>query len=42
MGENPQNFRVDPTLTLIVETDTSKKAIGAALIQEVKTEEVIE
>jgi len=27
---------------LIVETDASKKAIGAALIQEVKTEEVIE
>jgi len=33
---------VDPTLPLIVETDASKKAIGAALIQEVKTEEVIE
>jgi hypothetical protein len=33
---------VDPTLLLIVETEASKKAIGAALIQEVKTEEVIE
>jgi len=42
MLKNPRNFRVDPTLLLIVETDASKKAIGAALIQEVKTEEVIQ
>jgi hypothetical protein len=42
MLKNPRNFRVDPTLPLIVETDASKKAIRAALIQEVKTEEVIE
>jgi hypothetical protein len=33
---------VDPSLPLIVETDACDKAIGAALIQEVKTEEVIE
>ena len=39
MLKNPRNFRVDPTLPLIVETDASKKAVGAALIQEVKTEE---
>ena len=42
MLKNPRNFRVHPTLPLIFETDASKKAIGAALIQEVKTEEVIE
>ena len=42
MLKNPRNFRVDPTLPLIVETDASKKAIGAALILEVKTEEVTE
>jgi|NOAtaT_6_FD_contig_31_7917393_length_310_multi_5_loop_2 hypothetical protein len=40
MLKNQQNFRVDPTLPLIVETDASKKTLGAALIQEVKTEEV--
>jgi hypothetical protein len=42
MLKNSRNFRVDPILPLIVETNASKKAIGAALIQEVKTEEVIE
>ena len=42
MLKNPRNFRVDRTLPLIVETDASKKARGAAVIQEVKAEEVIE
>jgi hypothetical protein len=42
MLKNPRNFRVDPTLPLILETVASKKAIGTALIQEVETEEVIE
>ena len=42
MLKNPRNFSVDPTLSFIVETDASNKAIGAALIQEVKTDEVIE
>ena len=42
MLKNPRNFRVDHTHPLIVETDASKKALGAALIQDVKTVEVIE
>jgi hypothetical protein len=32
--ENPKNMSPDPELPQILETDTSKKAIGASLIQE--------
>jgi len=39
---NPRNFRIDPTLPVIVETDARKKAIGVALIQEVQFGEEID
>ena len=41
-AEEPGNFRVDRTVPLIVETDTSKKGIGAALILGMKTEEGVQ
>ena len=42
MLKDAKNFRMDPTLPLIVETDASKKAIGATLIQEVEVDGIKE
>jgi len=36
MLKNPKNLRVDLTLSLIGETDASKKTCGDTLIQQVK------
>ena len=41
-AQEPAKLQGGSYTPLIVETDASKKAIGAAVIQEVKTEEVIE
>jgi hypothetical protein len=42
MLKHAKNFRMDSTLYLMVETNTSKKALGAALIQEVEVNGVKE
>jgi hypothetical protein len=39
MMKNPKNMRQTPELPLIVETDASKKAVGASLIQEIPNED---
>jgi len=39
MMKNPKNMRPNPELPLIVETDSSKKAVGASLIQEIPNED---
>ena len=39
MMKNPKNMRPNPELPLIVETDASKKAVGASLIQEIPKED---
>jgi hypothetical protein len=40
--KNKMNFRPDPTLPLIIQTDASNRAIGASLIQEFNVESCVE